>query len=99
MLQLICLFSHVICLVTYLILFLPPTPNVFNFRQLNLHKTQYIFPPNPAITPLLSLQVLGLLQYLLGLPPDILKPLVMQAAQVKGPEEPPLPPAWLHPSA
>jgi hypothetical protein len=54
--------------------------NVFNFRQLNSHKTQYIFPPNPAITPLPSLQVLGLLQYLLGLPPDILKPLVMQAA-------------------
>ncbi|KAK7585602.1 hypothetical protein V3481_011889 [Fusarium oxysporum f. sp. vasinfectum] len=29
-------------------------PTVFDFRQLNSHKTQYIFFPNPAITPLPS---------------------------------------------
>ncbi|RKL38612.1 hypothetical protein BFJ70_g6247 [Fusarium oxysporum] len=39
----------------------------------------------------------SLLQYLLGLPPDGLEPLIVQAA-AKGLDEFPFPPAWIHPS-
>ncbi|EXK77901.1 hypothetical protein FOQG_17406 [Fusarium oxysporum f. sp. raphani 54005] len=40
----------------------------------------------------------SLLQYLLGLPPDGLEPLIVQAAQAKGLNEFPFPPAWIYPS-
>ncbi|EXA39783.1 hypothetical protein FOQG_12436 [Fusarium oxysporum f. sp. raphani 54005] len=63
--------------------------------------------PLPSITryavPLVSVALswsssrFSLLQYLLGLPPDGLEPLIVQAA-AKGLDEFPFPPAWIHPS-